>query len=269
MAVISYYTRSLLTNKSLWGWGVLFMGFWLVLGAYIFVQSGEIATAQAALAYTADWYGIIALFSLSSLSTSIAYSIYYASPALAYCFRYTKLRPITYLLNLLGSSSFLGVFLSLIMLGGTYALYSTRFGFNLKPSDIPAAVIFSALSGAFMLALSSFLVLVVNNYLGLRNVSFVSFVPLLLSYVFGFGQLFTSLPTVLLYSSPMTAMIDLLYHFYSGYAPTVVLTNPSSAALDWRLMAASLTAWTLVLLLTSGFLLGRIRPRSIEEARQA
>lgn len=268
MAVIRYYTRSMLTNTSLWGWGVLFVGFWLALGAYVFVGKGETSTQQAALAYTADWYGVLALFSLSSLAVTIAYSIYYASPSLAYCFRYTRLRPATYLLNILGSSSLLGILLSAIMLTATYAFYSNRFGFNLPPADVPALLVFSALSGAFMLALSSALVLVVNNYLGLRNIGFVSFVPLLLSYVFGFGPLFTSLPTLLIYASPMTDIVDLLYRFYSGYTPTVVLTEPSSGGLDWRIMAGSLVAWLVLLLAVTGFLLSRIRIRSIEEARQ-
>ena len=86
------------------------MIFWIVLGAYSFAQ-GIPNTKDAVDDYTSSWYSTVALYSLSSLAISIVYSIYYASSSLAYCFRYTKLTPLSYVGTLVGSSSVLEMLL--------------------------------------------------------------------------------------------------------------------------------------------------------------
>jgi hypothetical protein len=267
MALITYYTKGILSNKNLWFWGVAFMIFWIVLGAYSFAQ-GIPDSRVAVGAYTASWYSTIALYSLSSLAISIAYSIYYASSSLVYSFKYTKLKPISYVGTLVGSSSVLGVLLSAIMLVCTYGLFSERFGFNLVPSNPVAAILASALAGVFMMTLSTLLVTIAVNYVGLQSMSFVSFVPLLLAFGLGFAQLFTSLPVALTYLSPYNAIDSLLYQSYSGNPATVQLVNPSSAALQWPYLLVSLVSWIAALLLADSFLLQRLKPRQVEEGRE-
>ena len=193
MALIRYYTKGILSNRNLWFWGVAFMIFWLVLGAYSFAH-GIPNTKEALDAYTSSWYSTVALYSLSSLAISIVYSIYYASSSLAYCFRYTKLTPLSYVGTLVGSSSVLGILLSAIILAATFVMFSAKFGFNLTPSDPVGAVLVSALAGVFMMTLAMLLVLIVVNYVGLQSINLVSFVPLLLAFGLGFTQLFSSLP---------------------------------------------------------------------------
>jgi hypothetical protein len=243
------------------------MIFWIVLGAYSFAQ-GIPDTKAAVGGYTASWYSTIALYSLSSLAISISYSIFYASSSLVYSFKYTKLKPISYVGTLLGSSSVLGVFLSTIMLIFTYGLFSERFGFNLVPNNPIAAVLASALAGVFMMTLSMLLVTIVVNYLGLQSMNLVSFIPLLLAFGLGFTQLFTSLPLALAYLSPYNAIDSLLYQAYSGTPATVELANPSSAPLQWPYLLVSLLAWIAVLLFVDSFLLQRLRPRQVEEGRE-
>jgi len=126
----------------------------------------------------------------------------------------------------------------------------------------------AAFSSVFMCAFATLLVLVLINYLGLKNQSFVSFIPLILGFGFGFSQLFTSLPKALLYASPYSAIVGLLYSGYSGFPVLIILTNPSSATLDSYYLALSLVTWTFALLLIDAYLLGRIKPRSVEEMRQ-
>lgn len=267
MALFTYYTKGILSNRNLWFWGVAFMIFWIVLGAYTFAQ-GIPNTKAAVDGYTASWYSTIALYSLSSLAISISYSIFYASSSLVYSFKYTKLKPASYVGTLLGSSSVLGVLLSAIMLVCTYALFSERFGFNLVPSNPIAAVLSSALAGVFMMTLSMLLVSIVVNYLGLQSMNLVSFIPLLLAFGLGFSQLFTALPVALTYLSPYNAIDSLLYQAYSGNPATIELANPSSVVLQWPYLLASLLGWIAALLLVDSLLLQRLRPRQVEEGRE-
>src|SRR5579875_1723106 len=95
MALITYYTKGILTNRNLWFWGVAFMIFWLVLAASGSAQ-GLPRQSNILVPYTASWYGTIALYSLRTLAISIAYSIYYASSSLAHRSGYTKRSPLSY-----------------------------------------------------------------------------------------------------------------------------------------------------------------------------
>ncbi|MEM3685154.1 MAG: hypothetical protein QXT39_05770, partial [Conexivisphaerales archaeon] len=192
--IFKYFLKSILSNRSLWGWGVIFMLFWLMLGVFVFSSSVPVT---AALSYVSSYYGIISLFSFSTIAISISYTLYYGSSSLAYSFRYTKLTASTYFLSLLGASSIMAIVMSTIMLAATSGLSSWKFGANLFPYQPLAALAISAIAGAFMMVLAMGLVLIVINYAGLKNITFIGFVPLVLSYVFGFGQLYTKIPEAL------------------------------------------------------------------------
>ena len=98
--------------------------------------------------------------------------------------------------------------------------------------------------------------------------SFVEFLPLLLSYLFGFSQLFLVLPAWILYLCPWNDMESLLFQAYGGSPATQVLTNGNSATLSWPLSVIGLVAWVVVLLGLASLLLRRIRPVSFQEGRQ-
>jgi hypothetical protein len=268
--LLTHYAKALLSNKNLWGWGVLFMAFWLVIGGI--VESSQVPAHQplAALDYTASWYALIALFSLASLGVTISFSLAYSTSSLSYYFRFTRLRPVTYMLDLLVSSTAIGVVLSVIMIVLTYMIFSYRLGGAAAPVAPWAAIGVSALSGVFIYAFSTFLVLLVINNLGLRNQSFMSFMPLVLSYLFGFANLFGTVPTALIYASPFTAIQDLLYHAYSGQPVYPGLANPvnNGPSLQPLYFALSIAAWIALLVVVDAFMLSRIKPRNIEEARQ-
>src|SRR5579875_2834617 len=147
--IFKYLLKSIIRNRSLWGWGVVFMFFWLLLGVFVFCTS---VPKQAVAA------------------------LYYGSSALAYCFRYTRLTPSGYFLSLLGAASVMATIMSAIMLSATYALFSWKFGVNLYPYQPLASLALSAISGAFMMVLAMALVLVVINYAGVKNITFVGFI---------------------------------------------------------------------------------------------
>jgi|SRR5579884_554246 hypothetical protein len=265
--IFKYLLKSIIRNRSLWGWGVVFMFFWLLLGVFVFSTSVP-KQAVAALSYASSYYGTITLFSFSTIAISISYTLYYGSSALAYCFRYTKLTPSGYFLSLLGAASVMATIMSAIMLSATYALFSWKFGVNLYPYQPLASLALSAISGAFMMVLAMALVLVVINYAGVKNITFVGFIPLVMSYIFGFGQLYTTIPEYIEYASPFTAISSLLYASYGGFAIPKVFINPSAGTLNPSILLLSLIAWLLVLAVLDTQLLRRIRPRAIEEARQ-
>ncbi len=267
MSLALPYARATLTNRSLWFWGVVFMAFWFVLGAYVF-SGGLGATRAAETGYTSAWFAVIAVFSLTTLSMGIASSMTYGTSALAFGFRYTRLTPGRYALSLLAAAAVMGLVLGVVMLTLVAGVFSLRFGTALLPADPAAVVGASLLAGAFMMGLATVLVLVVVNHLGLRNLSFVEFLPLVLSYLFGFSQLFLALPAWFLYLCPWNDMESLLYEAYSGSPATQVLTRGGSASLAWPLSVAGLAGWVLVLVGVSTVLLGRIRAVSILEGRQ-
>ncbi|HLI45674.1 MAG TPA: hypothetical protein VKU94_00595 [Geobacterales bacterium] len=268
--LFSYFTKSLLRIKALWGWGVLFMVFYLVLGALVFGNElPKNLPVYAYVSYTSSWYALINLYTLSSLAISISNSIMFATYSLSYCFRFTRLKPMSYLLNFVLSSIIVGLTMSSAIMISTYGLFSYQFNMNLAPANLLFIAGTLVLSSIFMFAFSTLLVLLLINYLGLRNQSFISFIPLLLGFGFGFGQLYLSLPTLLLYASPFTAAIGLLYHGYSGLSvPVTLAIGLDNGSLDVNYLIISLASWAAILLLIDSYFLSRIKPRMIEEMRQ-
>lgn len=261
-----FYLKSLLTNKSLWGWGVGFMLFWLFMGAYIFTTNS--ASHQVHFYNAAVWYALIALISASTIATSISYSIYYSNSSLAYSFRFTRLKPLSYIGNALMSTSIMGAILGALMLIFTYLLFSNQAGYPLVPALPAYAIVVSVGAGAFMFLLAAVLITLVNNYMGLKNVTFVALIPLLLTYVFGFSQLGLKMPAYIVYGSPFTEISDLLFQAYYGHPSTLVLSDPTSPLLNYHYQIAGLAAWIVILFFAATALIKKIKPKPIEEARQ-
>jgi hypothetical protein len=267
MSLALPYTKAVLRNPQILFWGVAFMAFWFVLGAYVF-STGLPPARPAEVAYTSAWYAIIALFSLTIVAMSIAGSLTYGTSALAFSFRYTKLTPSSYALSLMASSAAVGLVFSFVMAGLVSGLFSAHFGTLILPANLAALIGVSMLSGAFMMGLGTALVLVVVNYIGLRSLSFIEFVPLVLSYIFGFAQLYLALPAALLYASPWNDMESLLYQAYHGTAAPITLVNVGGPTLLWPICVLGLAGWVVLLVALSSFMLGRIRSISVLEGRQ-
>jgi hypothetical protein len=266
MALVQYFAKAMLSNKRLWTFGVFQMAMWLFLIAYVF-SNGATGTVTTLTPQVGVWYGYIALASVSTLAVTLVATILYSNASLAYCFRYTKLSPLSYVTNMLGSSAVLGVILSVIQLLATYLVFSSRFHLSLAPSDPAAAVGISVLAGAFMLGLGMLLALVVVNYAGMQSQGFLNFVPIMLTIVLGLSQAFVTLPASLVYASPFNAVESLLAGAYSGQAPHIQLTDPTTAVLQWQYLLASLAVWVGCLIGVDSLLLRRLKPRNIEEAR--
>jgi hypothetical protein len=267
MMLWKWFAKSMLTNRSLWFWGVAFGIFWLVIGA--FLESGGLSLSGAGLLdYAGGWYVIMVLLSLSFLAGVISLSLTYGSYALAYAFRFTRLSPGGYFLSVLIASGTLGFCLCFLLLGSTVALFGLRFGAVFAPANLPALLATSLIAGVFYMAVATTLMLVVINYLGLKNTSFVNYLPLLFSFALGLGQTYARLPTALLYVSPFNDVTSLMYQGFTGAPTPVEIGGPATPVLSWPLLVVSLIAWTFTLSILAAVLLRRIHPRQLEEGRQ-
>lgn len=261
-----YFLKSLLSNRALWGWGVGFMVFWLFMGSYVF--GFNITTKVESLGYTSVWFSLIGLISGSILATSVAYSVYYANSSLAYCFRYSKLKPSSYIFNLMGSTSLMGGIIGAFIIVFTMVLFSSRTGYILLPAYSYLSIVVFLATGMFMFLLSVVLVIFANNYSGLKSISFIVFIPQLLSYLFGFSELGIPLPSAVVYASPFSDIPRLLFQTYYGGASPLDMSNGTGQLMNPYILVASLIFWIALLFVLAMFLVRRIKPRSIEEGRQ-
>ena len=262
-----YYVKGILSNRQIWFWGITFALFLLLIGAFELSQ-GIPNTKEAHSDVASSWFGIVALFSLSSIATSIAYTIYYASPSLAYSFKYTKLTPKSFVGTLIGSSTILGVILSIVVIAATCGLFSYHFNQNLTPSNLFGALGVAALAGIFMMTFAMLIVLVVVNYIGLRSVNLMTFIPLMLAFWLGDTQMYSNLPVAAIYASPYNVIQSLLYLSYKGTNVYAQLYNSATPVLQWPILVTSIVAWISLFVLIDVFLLGRLKSRQAEEARQ-
>jgi len=261
-----YYLKSLLSNKALWGWGVGFMAFWLFMGSYVF--GFNMVSKTEDLGYTSVWFSLIGLISGSIIATSVAYSIYYANSSLAYGFRFTKLKPSSYIFSLMGSTSVAGGIIGSFIIALTILLFSSRTGFLILPIYPEFSILMFIITGMFMFLLSAVLVIFANNYTGLKSISFIVFIPQLLSYLFGFSELGIPLPSTVVYASPFSDITRLLFQTYYGKPSPLNISNGTGPALNPYILMVSLLFWIVLLFVIAMFLVKRIRPRSIEEGRQ-
>lgn len=266
-ALVRYYFKGVLANRHIWLWGIAFAFFWLIMGAFAMSQTVP-SNTDAWVETTSSWFGVVALFSLSSIAVSMAYTIHCASSSLSYSFRYTKLTPRTLVATLVSSSSLLGMILSAVVMTATFVFFSVHFSSSIAPGNIIGGILVAALAGMFMMAFAIMLMLVAVNYLGARSITPIMLIPMLLAFWLGTVQVDSNMPLAAIYISPYNAIQSLLYASYSGTNVYAQLYNPATPVLDWTWLLVSLVAWTVGLIVIDVFLLRRLKPRPIEEGRQ-
>ncbi|MCL5988377.1 MAG: hypothetical protein M1414_05705 [Candidatus Thermoplasmatota archaeon] len=263
--IARYFISSLLKDKTLWGWGVGFMFMWLYLGAFVF---GSNATSQQGwLIDASSWFSIIGLISGSLVATTISYSIYYSTSSLAYGFRYTKLKPGSYVFNLTAGASLVSAIIGCFIILFTIVLFSESSGYSIIPAMPVQALLLFFLTGIFMFLFSLITVILVNNYLGMRSSSFANFLPQLLSYIFGFSEFGSPLPPDVVYASPFSDIPRLMYMTFSGKESYLNMSDLSGPVINSYILFASLLIWISVMFVMAMALIRRIKAKSIEEGR--
>ena len=264
--LFKYYLKALLSDRPMWGWGIGLTVFWLFMGAFVF--GFNMTTKQESLGYTAAWYSIIGLIASGVIATTITYSVYYANASLAYSFRFTKLRPSTYVLSLMAATAVVATIMGAILMAVSALMYSYKSHYLLMPVMPYQSIGVFFLSGIFMFLLAVILVVSVNNYTGLKSTSFVALIPQILSYIFAFSALGQSLPVVIVYASPFSDIQRLLMTTYYGHKAPLNLNGGIGPLLHTNVFIVSLLFWIALLFAVSIILVSRIRPASIEEGRQ-
>ncbi|WP_393971781.1 hypothetical protein OXIME_000365 [Oxyplasma meridianum] len=261
-----YFLKSLLSNKAIWGWGVGFMAFWLFMGAFVF--GFNYTSRIQSLDYASVWFSLIGLISGSIIATSISYSVYYGNASLAYSFRYTKLKPSSYILNLTASTAVVASLIGSFIIMFTALMFGYKTGYSVLPVLPLQSIGIFFLSGMFMFLLSVVLIIFSNNHVGLKNITFVVFIPQILSYLFGFSELGINLPSYVVYASPFSDIPRLLFMSYYGEASKLNLTNGTGPIMNPYILLLCLALWIGMLFVLSIILVRRIKPVSIEEGRQ-
>ena len=264
--ITRFYVKSIVQNKNLLFWGIAFMSFWLIMGAFLFGYKPSVYAYD--LDYTSTWFSVIALFSISTIGTTVAYSLYYSNSSLNFAFKFTKLSLRHFLIAIIS-----GIIVASVILGSIILIIST-FLFSIKSDRIISpllpyySILVSAGGGIIMFGISGTLTVAINNYFSLKNINFLSLFTTILSYIFGFSQLSVSLPLWLVYGNPFSEIVDLSYYSFSGSGPHLVLSNPSSPVLGIYYLSAGLILWILFLSVIFVFMISKIKPAPMEEARQ-
>ena len=270
-----YITKRYLTNKSFLFWGLLFMIFWAVIGAFIMGSSlHRSLPPEAFQLYTASWFGILALLSFSSMGATAMYSLSYHTGAIPYLRRYSRMRASDYISGIVMAGVVTSVIYGLVLAAVVYGLYSYHFGAQLPPRDLPLIVAASVAAGFFFVSLSAFIKLLQLKYVGLSPASeqAVNFIPLILGYGFGFAGLYMNLGHLAVYASPF---VDLEYLLVEGYygrtlhvaALVAFPLSTSGQPFSIWLGMLSLAAWAAALFGFSVYLFDMMYFRDIYEAK--
>ncbi len=265
---IAYRLYADLTRGVTLFWSLFFVMFWLAMGAYVF-PGGRLALAPyvVKLGYTASWMALSSLISFSAAAISLTYRTLYASAAVPYVVRYTRLGEGRLIASDIAAASAFMAILAAVLMAFTYATFSHALKADLPPRA-PAILVGVALwAGVFFYlftAVLANLALTVRSSLT-RSMTFISFAPLILAYAFGFGQTFADVGWAVVHLSPFNNIMNLMYHAYMGGPVPTTYAMPSRETVDLSLSAVSLAAWTLAMAVLAAYTSRKVRYVRIEE----
>jgi len=258
--------KLLLTNPSLIFWAIIFVEYWVFM--WVFVFSGGLPPIEEAVKnYVSLAYGSLVMISLSAVATAICDELIYSSKSIKFVTKYTKLSPVKFLVENFASCFIVLLITSAVMFASVVGLFCYKFGMLVLPENALGLVAISLLSAIFLYALSAFLSLLLVVLRAPKSASFLSFIPLILSFL-AYGSLWTDFKN-LAYTSPYNCITALCYHFFSGRQPVTgaFLMSNGENLMSVPLSAVSLIAWTLALLILVVVLLRKMKGVGIEEIR--
>ncbi|WP_153274122.1 hypothetical protein [Picrophilus oshimae] len=265
--ILKSYIKSLFSSRTIWFWSVGFIIFWLFLGVFVFPQDINKSSFDI-INYASLWYSLTSILSVAAIGVSISFSIYYSSSSLAYLFHNSKLSSYRYYLE---SSVATGLFFTgtgTVLMMFMALLFYIRFHVIVYPHIFWLALILFFSSGLFFYSLSAALVVIFNNWLGLKNINFVAFIPLFLGYGFGYSALYGSLPHWLLYSNFVSPYEYLYMMSFTGRVPFSNILNHASTHASILLCSVSVLIWMVIFIFAALLLIKSIKASYVEEARQ-
>ncbi|BCU66624.1 hypothetical protein HS7_00610 [Sulfolobales archaeon HS-7] len=275
MRLIYYMIKRFLTNKYNWGYGVAFVLFWVLMGAYVFSSQMPLEKTPDYY-YTAAWTGMAILMTLGTIGIGATAVVSFQTGSLSHLLRFSKLTSKYYVISVYAGTIPSSLVFGILIVACVYLTFSEHFGFNLAPSNMPGLLLASILGGTFMTSLSFFLNLIILKT-SRKMEQLIFFIPLILSYLFGFGYLYLNLSSAV-YLSPFTAIDSLIMEFYlnksiplnfSSLVDGNYLTATGGTVVSPVLAIASLVVWTVVLTFIGIYFVRSVYYKPLEEGRIA
>ncbi|MCC6054502.1 MAG: hypothetical protein LM589_04240 [Thermosphaera sp.] len=230
-----FYVKNNLKDPYYWFWAVLFILFWLYIGAFVWGANMSIERIRstiphyiadstihelwirATIHYTGAWYATNAVFSLSLITVGLVYTVYYATIPIRYLTKYSKVSSVKFYSSLVLTALSSAILATVILIVATVLMYSYRFH-GLKTLILPHnplgvfSVTLTAMLFKYFFAMTlSLLTIVIRKP---RFLLFIGFIPFIISYALGMYTLQTGGGPVNL--SPYSAVLLLNYHYFTG-----------------------------------------------------
>ena len=268
--ITKYFVKSIIFSRRVWIFGILFGIFLLYIG-YNQSISGIGLSRFYQENYTAEWTGLVILFLLGTISTTIAQVAIYSSSSLPYLFKFSRLSRRSYLYNITISSLVVGICLSAVISIVATLMFSYKFGFIVHSNNYLSTYFTILLGSLFMIFFALFLVLLVINYLGARTVNYIQLLPMLLTYGIGILLLTANITDqYIYYVVPFNAYIVMFQEAFDGKELQIVSAHMHIvfSSLQYPYLLLSLLIWIASLIILDILLLGRIKASSLEERSQ-
>ena len=273
MKIFKYYTKSLFLSPEGIFWSIVFVVFWLFMGAHLFIRGipeEVVALYEFKIGYTASWYGVAGTFSLASLCVGLCYYFLYATSSLPYVTKYGKVSISSFFLQIISGTFLYSSFLAAILMLCTYGIFSHALSYNLLPGNPWLAFLFVGMGGLFYYLLAMAIILVLILLRKVKSVRLVSFLPMMASYALVFLQVFGAAGKTLVYASPFNNIYSLATYAYFGEpiplewgmaADKPILIDPTYSMLI-------LLAWMIILAIVNICLMRGVKEVPTEELRE-
>lgn len=274
MKIFKYYTKSLFLSPEAIFWSIVFVIFWLFMGAYLFTQGipeEVVALYEFKIGYTSSWYGIAGTFSLASLCVGLCYYFLFTTSSLPYITKYGKVSTASFFLQIISGTFLYSSFLAAILMLCAYGIFSHALSYNLLPKNPWLALLFIGIGGLFYYLLSAAIILILILLRKVKSVRLVSFLPIMVSYALVFLQVFGVASETLVYVSPFNNIYSLAAYAYfgepiplewgRGQLEEPILINPTYSIL-------MLLAWMIILAMAGIYLMRRVKEIPTEELRE-
>ncbi|HDM88819.1 MAG TPA: hypothetical protein ENG65_02365 [Candidatus Bathyarchaeota archaeon] len=265
--------KDMLTTPELLGWGIGFIEFWVLMWIFVFSQ---ISAGTAWKIYVIKTnitmaYSFLGLLSMSSVAAGLSYSLFYASRAARYLTKFTRIGIVRFIVeDFLGSLVAILIFALAIFLSVIGFSY-TKWGILALPENPIGVIVDLIIAGVALYWLAYMITLAVIVSRRTKALTMVSYIPLLIGFI-AYSQLWIDLGK-LAYLMPLCSLPALLtYHGIGAYPPTGAyfawLTGDKLLpAINLRLAAISVFAWTIIFIILSLILLRKSKGIPIEEIR--
>jgi hypothetical protein len=273
MKIFKYYTKSLFLSSELIFWSIVFVVFWLFMGAYLFtrgIPKEAIALYEFKIGYTSSWYGVAGTFSLASLCVGLCYYFLFTTSSLPYVTKYGKVSLSSFFLQIISGTFIYSSLLAIILMLCTYGIFSHALSYNLLPANPWFALLVIGIGGLFYYLLAVVIILILILLRKIKSVRLVSFLPMMISYALVFLQVFGVANEILVYASPFNNIYSLAAYTYFGKPIPLEWENTTekSVLINPTYCILILLAWMIILTMANICLMRGVKEIPTEELRE-